>query len=171
MICCCGKTKECCCCSKNEQTNHSNGNTENVERVHLLCGANMEANSANSNYQSTNENCQNSLESLVDLEKSCPSIELPLCEGKMLKHFNDMLKKCVEISNSDFSNSFHRYASFSMNRHRYFCRHPTCMENNHKEFTNCCSIEPVLYYAVMDWESLRKEAKGLYLYNCHATPH
>ena len=76
-----------------------------------------------------------------------------------------MLKKCVEISNSDFSNSFQRYASFLMNRHSYFCRHPKCMEKNHEEFTNCCSIEPVLYYAVMDWECLRKEAKGLYLYN------
>ena len=142
--------------------------SENASLVHQGNETNRTSNQSTGNSDDSSEQnsqlYQNSMELLVNTERHHPSSlwkDYTLDDKKAL--FNDMLKKCVPITYSNFLKCFQDYASFSQNRHSSFCRHPYCEKENHAKFTNCCSIEPICYYVVLDWNYLRIGANGLYL--------
>ena len=164
--CCCAK--DCCCsCDRKSETRD-----ENVPLNSLATGdlTNYES------YTST-ETVSSPLGYLVDTGQLAPTQKWASEASKNLpeearKTFNQMLKKCIGITNSNFLQHFQHYASFSLNRHSSYCRHPSCIEENHAEFTDyCCSRDSIFYYGVLDWNHLRKitpakqsENKSLGLY-------
>ena len=161
MICCCSKGR----CSSNSNKEKQHSTEESVDESVLLRN-DVESNRIRSSYQSTDkdyrEPYKRSLALLVDTEDAPSVIWSSLGNEDRTTLVNAMLNKCVPITFSDFLKYFHDYASFSWNRHNYFCRHPHCVEENHVEFTNCCSSEPICYYGMVDWNYCRIKAYGLY---------
>ena len=140
--CCCSSMK-CCCCSCVDicQTEPENEEQCLIQKGHtvvkLLFG---------------------NMNDVPNYNKwSSQARENRILPDKARETFNEMLKKCVEISYSDILTKFQRFASFSLNSHSNFCRHPACKNENHAQFTRCCSTEPILYYGVLDWNHLRRK--------------
>ena len=156
--CCCAK--DCCCsCDRKSETRDENFPLNSL--------ATSDSTTNNESFTTTKTVSRRSshhiaLGYLVETEQESPtqkwaseaSINLP---EEARKTFNQMLNNCIGITNSNFLQHFQHYASFSLNRHSSYCRHPSCIEENHAEFTDyCCSRDSIFYYGVLDWNHLRK---------------
>ena len=151
--CCCNIKDFCCSCNRRNETG-----TENVPLVGTA------TDDSATNYGSVANAVKLSL--LVDMDNISPSekwkerIRTHLPKEAQNK-FNEMLVKCIGITNVNFLKHFQKYASFSFNRHSSYCRHPLCIEENHAEFNeHCCLMDSIFYYGVLDWNNLRLRNKS-----------
>ena len=151
---CCCSIKDCCCsCNRRNETG-----AENVPLVRTA------TDDSATNYGSVTNAVKLSL--LVDMDNISPSgkwkeqiiTNLP---KEAQNKFNEMLDKCIAITNVNFLKHFQKYASFSLNRHSSYCRHPLCIKGNHVEFNgHCCLTDSIFYYGVLDWNNLRLRNKS-----------
>ena len=158
--CCCSAMK-CCCCSCVDicQTEPENEEQPLIE--------NGQSSTATANYGGLETSRHTVVELLFGNMNDVPDYnkwssqarENRILPDKARETFNEMLDKCFEISYSNFLTKFQRFASFSLNSHSNFCRHPACKNENHAQFTGCCSLllKPILYYGVLDWNHLRRK--------------
>ena len=151
---CCCSIKDCCCsCNRRNETG-----AENVPLVRTA------TDDSATNHGSVTNAVKLSL--LVDMDNISPSgkwkeqIKTNLPKEAQNK-FNEMLVNCIAITNVNFLKHFQKYASFSLNRHSSYCRHPLCIKGNHAEFNgHCCLTDSIFYYGVLDWNNLRLRNKS-----------